>query len=251
MIADDRHLFIQRQAKLALLRRQFHAHTLIGIDDRQRALAAEDSQRIIARLAVNRHDAAGNRRFDLVDLAARAGVGNLRIQIPELKLQIGDRVIDILVGHHGEDIALLDRIAHRHAQIRQRTVRFHQQIRLILGRGCARAVNGLAHRAAHNPRLIIAFRLFRIGCLIADIRLRAKERSGCQNNQQNQTLDPFFDRASGLPAASSFIVFTHDDASTPKPNGSRYLTPAHCNGISWQNCDEENNKRLTYTDRKK
>ena len=174
MLADDGYLLVKCQAERALRAGQLHLHALVGRDDRQRALAAEDRQRVVARLGVDGHDAAGHRRFDAGDLGACAGLGDLRVQIPQRELQVGDGVVDLVVGEHGKNIARLHLVADGNAQIGQRAVRLSEHIGLIARGGRARAVHGFRHCAAHHLRLAVAALRARVGRLVPDISLQAK-----------------------------------------------------------------------------
>ena len=209
ILPGDGHALVKRKAQHLVLRRQFDLHPAIGREDRQRALAPEDGQRVVARFGVDGCDASLRRGFDRRHLAAGGRIADGLIQIPERKLKIGDRIVDLLVCQHSQNIALFHLIADINAELRQRTVRFGEQIRLAARRGCARAVDGFLHCAPDHRRSAVALRFFSVVRLAADICLCAKERSSSSNDQQHNPLDPLTDCASPFSTALLLGFLTH------------------------------------------
>ena len=224
ILARHGQLVVQRHACGSIHIAEFHLHASIRGDDRQRAFPAEHRQRVIAYARVNRHHAACRRGFNGRHLRADARIQNGIVQLPEVKFQIGDLVIQISVGHHGENVARFHFVTDAHAQIGQRAVRAREHICLIARGGRARAVNGFLHRAAGHNRTGIAlvaaaFRLF------LNIGLEAKQPRAGDNSQHDDGFHRFADDSARFTALFLFrsarglrhvllrfmrILFTHE-----------------------------------------
>ena len=192
ILAGDDQLIVQRHARARVHAAQLGLHAPVRGDDGQRALAAEHRQRIVADACVNRHHAPRRRSLHRRDLRAGAGVQNGIVQLPEVKLQIGDFVVQIGVGQHGQNVARLHLVADAHAQVGQRAVRAREHMGLVARGGRARAVNGFLHRAAGHCRAGIAFALVFLR-LFADIGLEAEQPRADRQHKHDDDFHRFAD----------------------------------------------------------